>query len=201
MINRLRTILARFVVNHLSGPPDLLRAAWGWLVGEDGLDHKRRCLEEILRLEPDNKEAAMALLWVKQQQQQAADDLHPANVEALADFARETGAEVLRGPLRYPSESGGWQLGDVDLSQHLGKYRGRDVTVIIASVGETEKEKVTCGICGFVLNEAGECPRCKLIAQEMARDIETQRGEMEEALFREVDEILEEGWKDSTENG
>ena len=34
--------------------------------------------------------------------------------------AQETGAEVLRGDLRYPSRSGGWQLGDLDLSEHLG---------------------------------------------------------------------------------
>jgi hypothetical protein len=142
-----------------------------------------------LELEPDDKEAAMALLWVKQQQQQAADGLHLANVEELANIARETSAEVLRGPLRCPSESGGWQLGDVDLSQHLGKYRDRDVTVIIASAGEAGEEQVVCGICGFVLNEAGECPRCKLIAQEMARNIEIRRDEMEEALFREIEEI------------
>ena len=36
--------------------------------------------------------------------------LHPANVEEVANIAKETGAEVLRGPLRYPSETGGWQL-------------------------------------------------------------------------------------------
>ena len=41
--------------------------------------------------------------------------LHPANAEELANIAEEVGAEVLRGALRYPSDSGGWQLGDVDL--------------------------------------------------------------------------------------
>ena len=40
----------------------------------------------------------------------------PANAEELANIAQETGAEVLRGDLRYPSRSGGWQLGDLDLS-------------------------------------------------------------------------------------
>jgi len=39
--------------------------------------------------------------------------LHPANAEELATIAQETGAEVLRGALRYPSESGGWQLADM----------------------------------------------------------------------------------------
>jgi hypothetical protein len=47
------------------------------------------------------------------------EPLHPT----IAEFAEETGAEVLRGALRYPSESGGWQLGDIDLSEHLAGYR------------------------------------------------------------------------------
>jgi hypothetical protein len=38
--------------------------------------------------------------------------LHPANAEEVANIAEETGAEALRGPLRYPSETGGWQLDD-----------------------------------------------------------------------------------------
>ncbi len=56
--------------------------------------------------------------------------LHPDNADELANIAEETGAEVLRSdvaipmalyprPLRYPSETGGWQLGDLDLSAHL----------------------------------------------------------------------------------
>jgi len=121
--------------------------------------------------------------------------LHPANDEELANIAQETGAEVLRGVLRYPSESGGWQLGDVDLNECLDRYRGRQVTVIISSTSKAGKEKVTCGICGFVMDEAGECPRCKLAAEKTARDIEARRDEIEmrEALFREVDEILKKG--------
>jgi hypothetical protein len=51
------------------------------------------------------------------------DFLHPANAEELANIAKETGAEVLRGPLRYSSETGGWQLGDLGLSAHLSQYR------------------------------------------------------------------------------
>ena len=40
--------------------------------------------------------------------------IHPANAEA--NIAEDTGAEVLRGPLCYPSYSGEWQLGSLDLS-------------------------------------------------------------------------------------
>ena len=122
-----------------------------------------------------------------------SNSLHPANAEELANIAQETGAEVLRGALRYPSESGGWRLGDVDLSEHLARYRDREVVVIVGSVGKADKEKVTCGVCGFVLTEVGECPRCKLMVEETARDIEA-RQKMQEALFREVEKILEEIW-------
>ena len=67
--------------------------------------------------------------------------LHPANAEELANIAEEIGAEALRGALRYPSDSGGWQLGDLDVSEHLAKYRDRDVIVIIASTGIAEDDK------------------------------------------------------------
>ena len=56
---------------------------------------------------------------------------------------------------------------------------------------------MTCGVCGFVINDAGVCPRCKLIVKETARDIEA-RQDMREAMFREVETILEEGWEDSS---
>ena len=61
--------------------------------------------------------------------------------------------------------------------------------------GKAGKEQVTCGVCGFVMDGAGECPRCKLVVEETAKDIKV-RQEMREALSREVDKILEEGRKD-----
>ena len=71
--------------------------------------------------------------------------LHPSNVNELATIAAETGAKVLRGPLSYPSELGGWQLCDLDLSEHLSRYRDCEVTVIVAATGEAEPERVVCG--------------------------------------------------------
>jgi hypothetical protein len=114
--------------------------------------------------------------------------LHPANAEELANIAQETGAEVLRGPMRYPSYSGGWQLGDLDLSEHLAKYEDHEIVVIVASLGkagEVEKEKYVCGICGFAMTELGECPRCKLQRERTARGIRAWR------MFREINEHLE----------
>ena len=102
------------------------------------------------------------------------EPLHPANAEAIAEFAEETGAEVLRGTLLYPSESGGWQLGDIDLSEHLAKYRDCEVVIVVASVGkagEVDKSKYVCGTCGFALTELGECPRCKMQIERTARGL------------------------------
>jgi hypothetical protein len=97
--------------------------------------------------------------------------------------------------LRYPSESGGWQLGDIDLSEHLGKYRDHEVVVVIASVGkagEVEKEKYVCGICGFALTELGECPRCKMQIERTARGLRKRR--QRDELFKEIDEIVDDEW-------
>ena len=117
--------------------------------------------------------------------------IHPANADELAQIAAETGAEVLRGPLTYPSETGGLQLGELDLSEYLHKYRDCEVTLIIAVTGESEKKPILCGICGFVLAEIGDCPRCKLMNAEAAKRIEA-RQEERAAMLDEVDDILKE---------
>jgi trans-2,3-dihydro-3-hydroxyanthranilate isomerase len=61
--------------------------------------------------------------------------------------------------------------------------------VQVVSTGKAGKEKVTCGICGFVMDEAGEYPRCKMMTEKTARDIHTKQ-EMREALFKEMEKIL-----------
>jgi len=105
---------------------------------------------------------------------------------------------VLRGPLRYPSESGGWQLGEVDFSEHLAKYRDHEVVVIIASIGkagEVEKEKYVCGICGSAMAELRECPRCKMQIERTAKGLRTRH--RREVLWREIDEIVEKKWEET----
>jgi hypothetical protein len=49
--------------------------------------------------------------------------IDPANASELATIACEVGAEVVEGDLRYPSETGSWQLGEVDLGEHMDRYR------------------------------------------------------------------------------
>jgi hypothetical protein len=90
---------------------------------------------------------------------------------------------VLLGALRNQNETGGWQVGDVDLSEHLDKYRGREVLLIIASVGKAGGKKVTCGVCGFAMDGVSEGPRCKMIT-ERQREI-SRNGKRCERRFLE----------------
>jgi hypothetical protein len=198
MIHQLCTLSARLIIRWLRRPRALVVPAWFWLAAQaDNLDEKLRCLEAILELKPDNEPANMALLGILQQQQ-TPTYLHPANAEEIANIAEEAGAEVLRGDLRYPSYSGGWQLGKIDFSEHLAKDRDHEIVIVIASVGkagEVEKEKLVCGICGFELADAGECPRCKMQIEKTARGL--RRRQQRDELFREIDEIVEERWEDT----
>ncbi len=124
--------------------------------------------------------------------------LHPANAEEPANIAKETGAEVLRGALRYPSYSGGWQLGDIDFSEYMDKYCDHEIVVIIASVGtaaEVEPEEYVCGICGFAMTELGECPQCRLQRARTAKGLKRRR------FLRKIDEFVEKKWDESDEEG
>ena len=90
----------------------------------------------------------------------------PANAHELAAIAGEIGADVISGVLPYPSDTGGWLVGYVDFCEHLDRYRNQEIIVIIAPVGSTPAPTYTCGICGFVYDEYGECPRCKLASEQ-----------------------------------
>jgi hypothetical protein len=85
-------------------------------------------------------------------------------------------------------DSGGWQPGDVDPSEYLDRYRSQRLVLIIGPVGEAEPATYTCGVCGFVMNEAGECPRCKLGAEEAGRE---ERGEGKPDILDQVRELLD----------
>jgi phage FluMu protein Com len=53
------------------------------------------------------------------------------------------------------------------------------------------QKPIVCGICGFVLDKVSDCPRCKLMNEEAARQIEARQKERV-ALLEEVDNILKE---------
>ena len=79
----------------------------------------------------------------------------PANARELAQIAGEIGADVLSGDLRYPSDTGGWQLGEQDLSEYLDRCRNQRMVIIIAPLGAAGPQTYTCGICGFISTKGG----------------------------------------------
>jgi hypothetical protein len=97
---------------------------------------------------------------------EAAVAVDLANVRELARIAGEmTGADALEGAPRYPSNTGGWLVGDLDFCEYLDRYRDLQVMVIIAPLGHAPAPSYTRGVCGFVYNERGECPRCRLASE------------------------------------
>ena len=67
MVDKLRTLLAKFIVKHLNRPRSLVVEAWLWLAAEaDDTEDKRRCPNAILQLQPENEPASLALLALDQ---------------------------------------------------------------------------------------------------------------------------------------
>ena len=54
----------------------------------------------------------------------------------------------------------------------------------VGKAGQVETEKYVCGVCGFALDEAGACPRCKLQNEEIVKVLESR------AFLRKVDEFV-----------
>ena len=117
--------------------------------------------------------------------------IDPANANELAEIAGEVGADVLKGDLSYPSVTGSWQLGDLDLGEYLDCYRGKRLVLIIAPVGDAPSPTYTCGICDFVMNELGECPRCKSEIAARAQEYEWQVRTPD--VLDQVRDLLDEG--------
>jgi hypothetical protein len=58
-----------------------------------------------------------------------------SNAEELALVAQEIGAEVIRGPVRYPGRGGGFDIGETDLEELLWKLKDQEVVLVIAPLG------------------------------------------------------------------
>ena len=76
--------------------------------------------------------------------------------------------------MSYPSNTGSWQAGDLDLGECPDRCRGKRQVLIIAPVGDAPSPTYTCGICGFVMNEVGESPRCEMQTIELEQEIREQ---------------------------
>jgi len=70
------------------------------------------------------------------------------------------------------------------LSEYLDRSRGQQLVLIIAPVGQSEPLTYTCGICGFVMNEAQECPRCKLAIEQDAAQHTLDSGDVLDQVRR-----------------
>ena len=121
----------------------------------------------------------------------------PENAQEIASIAGEVGAEILAGHLRYPSETdvlaceAALRLDDIDLDEYLARHRDRRLVLIIAPVSGEEPMTFTCGICGFVMDRAGECPQCRLQIEEAARGM-VDSGE-DRAVLDQVADLLDGG--------
>ncbi|MCJ7619195.1 MAG: hypothetical protein MUP64_03120 [Anaerolineae bacterium] len=67
MLDTFRTLLAKFLVKLFTRPRPLIVQAWFWLAAEaHNTEEKRRCLNAILELDPENEPATLALLVLDQ---------------------------------------------------------------------------------------------------------------------------------------
>ena len=109
--------------------------------------------------------------------------MHPDNVDEVQILAEEAGAHTVRGIVRYPDEHGGYSVGRKNLEVLLWNFRGHEILLVVASLGE-KKVPVLCGLCGSHYEDSG-CPSCQREAQEAREFVEWQR-----SLFQEIEEFL-----------
>ena len=81
MLDKIRTLLAKLIVQHLNRPLFLVIHAWLWLASDtDDVEEKWRCLQAVLQLNPEHQaaRAASALLFQREvkrlQRESIADD-------------------------------------------------------------------------------------------------------------------------------
>ena len=114
----------------------------------------------------------------------------------LALIAQEIGADVIRGPVRYPGKLGDIEVGSVDIGEYLYDLKDQEVMLISAPLGSVEELPLICGLCGTPY-EADECPVCR-------QEREDAKGVIEERLREdreEKDKLIEdlETWLQSRE--
>jgi len=115
------------------------------------------------------------------------------NAEKLALIAQEIGAEVMRGPVRYPGEMGDIAIGAVDIGEYLYELKGQEVMLVTAPLGPVEELPIISGLCGTPYGD-DECPTCTTEREDAKRVIEERLRkdrEKTDRLIRDVEEWLE----------
>lgn len=121
----------------------------------------------------------------------------PTREGASTSVAAGSGADLLRGALRYDEKSGNWYLDDVNMTPYLARYRDQEVMIVIAPLDKVqarEEPHLVCDICGCPLDNMGDCPRCQLHFVQTAWQLRERVPR--ELLFAEIQEIVEERWRD-----
>jgi hypothetical protein len=77
------------------------------------------------------------------------------------------GAELIRGPVRYPGREGGIGIGEPHLEEVLWELRDQEVILIIARLLPTQEAPTVGGLCRIPY-EGGQCATCKA-EREQAR--------------------------------
>jgi hypothetical protein len=68
-VDKLRTLLARFIVADFTRATIFVVRSWFWLAAEtQGIQEKRRCVNAVLRLDPENEPASLLLLHFDRRQ-------------------------------------------------------------------------------------------------------------------------------------
>ena len=78
------------------------------------------------------------------------------NAEELALIAQETGAEVIRGPVRYPGHLGDIEVGGVDIGEYLYELKDQQIAVVVAPPFPAQELPSSCGLCGACQDEGSE---------------------------------------------
>jgi len=116
-----------------------------------------------------------------------------SNAEELALIAQEIGAEVIRGPVRYPGRLGDIDVGGVGIGEYLYELKDQEVMLVIVPIGPVEELPIICGLCGTPYTD-DECPTCKTEREDAKRVIEdrlTKNGEETDGLIDDVEDWLE----------
>lgn len=93
------------------------------------------------------------------------------DAKELALIAKEIGAQVIRGRIRYPGREGGLDVGGVGIEEFLYELKDREVVIIIAPLGAVRQLPTICGLC-MTPYSGDECPRCRQEREEAKRVIE-----------------------------
>ena len=89
------------------------------------------------------------------------------NASEVAIIVREVGAVVFEGALRYPSDTGGWLVGDLDFCDYLDRYRNQQVMVTIAPLGQAPA--LSYSACGRYNHVEKACPIIPALALSASR--------------------------------